>query len=191
MTWALLAIFTAGVVALSVTIAIIILHLVDKGLDRLILHLKHHPLRASNPIKYVRGYSNHKATQGKVSVHSQINLHKIIQIFIARSGKHVLQSTICNRRSTRQNGDTQRHNKDCPRYLKCFVPIKHIRTIVDWLRKRVNQTGKEPLRQRMVTQLVYEILPCDLVLDRVGLHKSQKSSTVSRRFTNACLEGQR
>jgi len=140
--WVMLVVFIVGVVALSVTLAIIILHLLDKGLDTLILCLKHHPLRASNPIEYVRGYSNYKATPSKVSVHSQISLHEVIHSFITRFIKNIFESTLNKCRSACQNSDTQGNDKNYSRYLKCFIPIKHILTIVSSHKLRCQRKWK-------------------------------------------------
>lgn len=136
--------FIGGALMVSVLIAIAVLHVLDKGFD-LVSRLIHPPSSpTSNPIEYIRDCSNYGANQSKVRVHSQISLQKIADNLIARFGTEILQRTICKRGSPCQNRDTQEHNEKYSRYLKRFAPVKHLGTIVNWLRRRVNQSGKEP-----------------------------------------------
>jgi len=137
-----LVVFIVGCVATSITI----LNLLDKCLDVLISHLKHSPSRASNSIEYVRGHSNYETSHSQVSIQPHISPQKIIHTAITRFSNNIFKITLTKTGGPCQNSDTQGSNKNSFGYLKGCVPIKHIGNIVDRLRRRVNQSGKEPFR---------------------------------------------
>jgi len=139
--------FMGGALTVAVVIAVAVLHALDKGLDLVprLIRLPSSPTR--NPIEKIRYRSNYGANRSEVPVHPQISPQKIAYGLITRFGAKVLQVAVCNRRSPCQNTDTKEQNEKYSRYPKCFVPVKHIVTIVDRLRRRVNQSGKEPLVQ--------------------------------------------
>ncbi|MGD2065275.1 MAG: hypothetical protein PVI95_02380 [Dehalococcoidia bacterium] len=133
-----------GLLMVSVLIAIAILHVLDKSLDT-VSRLVHPPSSpTSDPIEDVRRHGDYEATHSEVLVNSHISPQKVIQALITRRSNNVIKTTLTETRSPCQNSYTQGHNKNYSRYLKCFIPIKHIVSILNKLRRRVNESGKEP-----------------------------------------------
>jgi hypothetical protein len=131
-----------GLGIIAVVIATTIFSLLDKGLNALILRRRLSPLHLSNLIEYKGGYSNHDTNQTHNLIHPHISPYKAVQNLITWLGNNALK--IDKARKYYQKKDTEGGNKDYFEYLKRFVPIKHIGSIVNRLRRSVNQSGKEP-----------------------------------------------
>ena len=139
--------FIAGALIISTLIAIAILGILDKGFDLVSRLIRLPSSPTSNPMENIRDRSNYGTNQSEVPIHPQITFQKIAYNLKARLGTEILQRAICKRGSPCQHGDTQEHNKEYSRYPKRFIPVKHLETIVNWLRRCVNHSGKEPSRE--------------------------------------------
>jgi hypothetical protein len=153
-----LVIFIVGCVTLSALIVVGVVNLVDKGLDKLdTLTLRHsitHPasrLKTTNQIRDSRRYGKPKINPPNNVVYMQ-NVPYIIRILWIilyprnnPSKVALAQAGVKNHLYPKDNPKT---NEKSPRYLTSFPPVKHISTIVNKLRRRVNESGKEPLVKR-------------------------------------------
>lgn len=133
-----------GLGVISVVIAITIFNLLDKGLDALILRRRLSPHHLSNLIEYKRGDSNQQINQTYNSIHPHISPYKTIQNLMTWLGNNTFK--INEVRKYHQKKDTEGDNKDYFEYFKRFVRIKHIRSIVNKLRRGVNHDYTEPTR---------------------------------------------
>ena len=148
--------FLAGVVAVSIIIVITLVNLLDKGLDALdSLILRHsapsHPppfrLTTSNQIGEKRGYSKAKIDPTNIWVyfHKTINeIHHSLIVGIPRNNLFKkLLGWVYTQEDCHRKNNTETNETDF-RYSNRFVPIKHIRSIVNKLRRGVNHDYTEP-----------------------------------------------
>lgn len=146
-----LVMFFVGCVVLAIIIVLLLIRLLDKGLDALVEHLRPHaisgPLNTSDHIGYKRANSKPSIDFTDIWVYSHEAFDEVHHKLIIT----MLHNKLTKKHLSRFYSDKHRHeednttnNKHKPRYLECLVPIKHIKTIVAKLRKLVNKNGKEP-----------------------------------------------
>jgi len=149
-----LVIFIVGCVTISTIIVVSVVNLVDKGLDALdALILRHSVLcppsrlETTNQIRDSRRYGKPKINPPDNVVYTQ-NVPYIIRIFWIvlhprnKPSKVVLTQAGANNHFYPK--DNPKTNQKSFRYFTSFPPVKHIRTIVNKLRRRVNHSGTEP-----------------------------------------------
>jgi hypothetical protein len=134
-------------------IAIITTHLFLKGLEALALRTMRPRYEIGNRNEY-GGYPNHKNTHTKRYVIRPYNVSRydLYEIIRSRMNKTATNQVRNQYPSYKPNANEEEYdcyiNRGLPRTIpRPFpFPIKHIVTIVNWLRRAVNQSGKEPFQ---------------------------------------------
>lgn len=137
---------TIASLVISIAVAIIVGHFLVKGLQALLLYLLP-PHRLSS-----EDNDNNKYEKDHSNIETTINKETSYPFDIRHYDPcNLLHNLIKNPRSHRDNySDNKAYDSESEGYLPRLTPraipfpIKHIRTIVNRLRSRVNQSGKEP-----------------------------------------------
>lgn len=146
-----LVIFIVGCVTISTIIVVSVVNLVDKGLDALdALILRHSVLcppsrlETTNQIRNSRGYSKPEINDTKSLIDSHSIPYEIHKLLIAvDQGNSPFKNVREIKKQLYQKNNTEANEKS-PRYLTGCPPVKHMVRILDRLKRRVNQSGKEP-----------------------------------------------
>jgi len=148
-----LVIFIVGVVAISTIVVTIIEKLFFKGLDELDALIQRRSVPSpslfttSNHSGYERENSKTKINPTNSPVYSHKIPYEISQPSIITTHRNSpFKETHTERRYKNhyRNKNNRENLKSFFGYFKHSVPISHIGSIVNWLRRRVNQSGKEP-----------------------------------------------
>lgn len=154
MIGAAIVLFFIGVVAVSTIVVILAVKLLDKGLDALDELLLWHsiPRRPSrletcNHIRDSRRYSKTEINPPNNFVYPHGIPYRIRIILIAMSQRNSpfkkaftkfgVKNQLCQKNNAKTDEKSSRYLTGCP-------PIKHMASILYRLRRRVNQSGKEP-----------------------------------------------
>jgi hypothetical protein len=147
--------FFIGVVATSIIIVTIIDKLFFKGLDALDGLIKRRSVppsslfTASNECGYERGDSKTKINPTNSPIYPHKTRYEIDQSLVITTHRNSpFKETHAQRRykNNYRNKDNRENLKSFFGYFKYFVPVRHIGSIVNRLRRAVNQSGKEPVR---------------------------------------------
>jgi len=141
-----LLLFFVGCVLLALVIVLLLVKLLDKGLDALAEHLNPNavtrPLNTSDHIGYDRADSKSQIN----FAHIWVYFHKAFDEVHHKLIVTALRNSLLKKDLGRLYGHEYCHeennttsNKYEPRYSERLVPIKHLATIVNWLRRSVNQ----------------------------------------------------
>jgi hypothetical protein len=161
---AIVVAFFVGVVAVSIIIVILAVKLLDKGLDALdALILRHSiPCRPSrletcNQIRDCRRYSKPEINPPNNFVYPHSIPYKIRILLITMSQRNSpFKEALTEGGSKNQfcQKNDAKPNKKSSRYLAGYPPVKHMVSILDRLKRAVNQSGKEP-RNTLLTGFSY------------------------------------
>jgi hypothetical protein len=154
--------FFIAVVAASIIIVTAIDRLFFRSLDALdgLIKRRSAPpssLFTSNEGRYKRGDSKTKINPSNSLVYPHKTHYEIDQqLIIAAHRNSPFKEIHAQRRyKNHHRNKNNRENLESPfGYFKHFVPIRHIRSIVNRLRGRVNESGKEPFSQDLTEGIV-------------------------------------
>jgi hypothetical protein len=141
-----------GIAILSVALSIVITHFILMGIEALLplRHIVHY--QTTNDNECERDPTNNPATAESKPTYPltirHYDLYDIIRSHITKMPKNRTRNQCLNHKD---DTNEEEYHRYINRYPPCvtqhplpFPPIKHIRTIVNKLRRRVNHSGTEP-----------------------------------------------